>query len=100
MGRIIQKDGRSFQYYTCIQETARRLARHVTVGKGRLDFSLPFKLDVGSYLPSQVKDSLLAMTLEERKAAGISKTTWHYIRKRVGEGRPLRLYRKVASRIL
>lgn len=99
MGRTIQKDGRSFHYDTYIQEIARRLARCLTIRGGRLDLSFPFQVSLGSYLTSQAKENLLTMTLAERKAAGISKTTWHYIRKRALGGGPVRVYRKVSQRL-
>ena len=99
MNRKVTVGGRNFAYETLVLETARKLARQLTEGKGKLDFSYPFTVEEAGYVVSDLKERVRSLTLAERKAAGISKTTWHYIRKRVAEGKPLRLYGKVARRL-
>jgi CRISPR-associated protein Cas1 len=39
------------------------------------------------------------MTPEQRKELGISKTTLWYIRKNIGEGKKVKLYEKIRSKI-
>ena len=99
MNRKVMVGGRNYSYETLVQEAARKLARNLTNEKSKLDFSLPFAADGAGYVSSDLKDKIGALTLAERKAAGISKTTWHYIRKRAAESKPLRLYGKVARRL-
>jgi CRISP-associated protein Cas1 len=99
MNRKVSVGGRSFAFETLIQELARRLSRHLTEGRGRLDLSYPFAVGESGHVGTDLQDRVLSMTLAERKGAGISKTTWHYIRKRTKDGQPLRLYGKVAQRV-
>ncbi|EQD46012.1 CRISPR-associated protein Cas1, partial [mine drainage metagenome] len=97
--RKVSVSGRSFAYETLIQEADRKLARHLTAPTGRFDLSCSFEVGESGHVTPELKDRVLSLTLAERKAAGISKTTWHYIRKRAENGRPLRLYEKVTRRI-
>ena len=75
------------------------MAIHLTAPKTSLDFSYPFAAGEAGYVNSDLKERVRSLTLAERKTAGISKTTWHYIRKRAAEGKPLKLYGKVARRL-
>ncbi len=99
MNRKVAVGGRNYSFETLVSETARKLARHLTAPKLPLDFAYPFAADEAGYVGSDLKERVASLTLAERKAAGISKTTWHYIRKRAAEGKPLRLYGKVAEKL-
>ena len=99
MNRKVAVGGRNYSFETLVLETARRLAKYLTAPKTMLDLSYPFAAEEAGYVGSDLKERVASLTLAERKAAGISKTTWHYIRKRVAEERPLRLYGKVARRL-
>jgi CRISPR-associated protein Cas1 len=99
LNRKVSVGGRNYSYETLVQEAARKLARHLTAPKATLNLSYPFAADNAGYVGSDLKERVASLTLAERKTAGISKTTWHYIRKRVAEERPLRLYGKVARRL-
>jgi CRISPR-associated protein Cas1 len=100
MNRKVAVGGRNFAYETLIQEAARKLARHLTAPKIGFDLSYPFAVEEAGYVGSDLKKRVLSLTVAERKAAGISKTTWHYIRKRAENGQSLRLYGKVARRLV
>ena len=99
MNRKVSVGGRNYSFETLVEEAARNLARHLTIPKTSLDLCHPFAVENLGYVGSDLKERVASLTLAERKAAGISKTTWHYIRKRATEGRPLRLYDKVAQRL-
>ena len=99
MNRKVSVCGRNFAYETLVLESARKLARHLTAPKTAFNLSYPFTAEDAGYVGSDLKERIASLTLAERKTAGISKTTWHYIQKRAAEGRPLRLYGKVARRL-
>jgi len=99
LNRKVKLKGRSWSYESIITETARGLARHLTTPGGRFDISYPFSVGESGYVPTDLTERVLSMTVADRKAAGISKTTWHYIKRRAETGKPLRLYRKVADRV-
>ncbi len=99
MNRKVLLGGRSMSYETIVTETARRLARHLVAPSRRFDLSYPFAAGESGHVSTDFKEQVLSMTLADRKAAGISKTTWHYIRERAAQGKPLKLYEKVARRL-
>jgi CRISPR-associated protein Cas1 len=79
-------------------ETARNLARYLLGQSKRLDLGFPFGAFDGA-LDTQSAEAVLAMTAEERKACGIRPNTFHYLKRRAAEGKPLRLYGRVARRL-
>jgi CRISPR-associated protein Cas1 len=99
MNRKVAVGGRNYSYVTLVLEMGRKLAIHLTAPKTSLDFSYPFAAGEAGCVNSDLKERVRSLTLAERKTAGISKTTWHYIRKRAAEGKPLKLYGKVARRL-
>jgi CRISPR-associated protein Cas1 len=99
LNRKVQVKGRSFSYETVITETARRLARHLTAQTVRLDLACPFAVGESGHVSTELEKRVLSMTVADRKAAGISKNTWHYIKRRAEMGKPLRLYQKVRRRV-
>jgi CRISPR-associated protein Cas1 len=99
LNRKVELKGRSWSYESIITETARGLARHLTASSNRFDVSYPFSVGESGHIPTDLRERVLSMTVADRKAAGISKTTWHYIKRRAETGKPLRLYRKVAGRL-
>ena len=86
-------------YETVVTETARRLARHLVAPSARFNLSYPFAVGESGHVSTDLKEQVLSMTLAQRKASGISKTTWHYIKRRAETGKPLRLYSKVRQLI-
>jgi len=100
LNRKVSLGGRSLSYESVVTECARKLARHLTVPHTRFELSYPFAVGESGHVSADLEKRVLSMTLAERKAAGISKTTWHYIKRRAETGKPLKLYRKVADRIV
>jgi CRISPR-associated protein Cas1 len=100
MNRKVPVASRSFAYETLIQETARRLSRHLTGAKGRLDFSYPFAVGESGHVDGDLKARIGAMSYAEARSLGISKAGLFSMKRRASEGKPLRLYGKVRDRIV
>ncbi len=86
------------RYQTLLLENARRLERFIAGTNKRLDFSNRFEAENGA-ATAEVRAHLLVMSVEERKALGLSKTTAFYHRRAIQAGRPLRLYAKVREKM-
>jgi len=99
LNRKVKVDGRSMAYETAIGETARRLARHLTNTKGRLDLSLPFAIAESGHVEGDLKARVSAMSYAEGRDLGISKGGLFAMKRRAAQGKPLRLYRKVARKL-
>ncbi|MCI4331373.1 MAG: CRISPR-associated endonuclease Cas1 [Thermoplasmata archaeon] len=103
MNRKVPMHGRSFAFETLIQETARRLARHLTGAgsrPGRLDLSYPFAMGESGHVDGDLKARVGAMSYAEGRSLGISKAGLFAMKRRAAKGRPLRLYGKVRDRIV
>ena len=86
------------RYETLLGDNARTLVRYLLGESSRLDFSVPFAVDV-SPIDAQLRQRILSLTPVERTKLGIKKVAYHYIRKRAMSGKPLRLYRKVRTKL-
>jgi CRISP-associated protein Cas1 len=99
LNRKVSVKGRSFAFETLIQETARKLGRHLIDSKARLDLSYPFAVGESGHVVSRVTERVAAMTYAEGRKLGISKAGLWDMKHRAAEGKPLRLYRKVAGKL-
>jgi CRISP-associated protein Cas1 len=100
LNRKVSVHGRAMSFETAISEDVRRLARHLTEPKARFDLSLPFAVGESGHVEVDLKAKVETMTYAEARSLGISKAGLWAIKQRAAEGRPLRLYRKIASRIV
>lgn len=99
MNRKVPVGDRSYAFETLVLETARKLARHLTEPKSPLEFRYPFGADEAGYVGPDLKDRVGAITYAEGRKLGISKAGLFYMKRRAAEGKPLRLYRKVARKL-
>lgn len=99
MNRKVTVGGRNYCYETLVSETARKLARHLTAPKTTLDFAYPFEADEGGRVSAEVQERVATMTYAEARRIGISKAGLWDMKRRAAEGKPLRLYGKVARRL-
>ncbi len=81
MNRKVLLGGRSMSYETIVTETARKLSRHLLAPGGRFELSCPFTVGESGHVSTDLKERVLSMTVADRRAARISKTTWHYIKR-------------------
>jgi CRISPR-associated protein Cas1 len=99
LNRKVLVGGRSFANETLILETARKLSRHLTAPKGQLSFAYPFSVGESGHVDSETAERVGSMTYAEARERGISKAGLWDMKRRAAEGRPLKLYRKVARRL-
>jgi len=96
--RAVPFGGQRRTFDAILFETARKLARHLLGQSKRLDLSFPFGAFDGA-LDTDSAEAVLNLTFAERKARGIRENTFHYLKQRAAEGKPVRLYRKTAAKL-
>jgi CRISP-associated protein Cas1 len=99
MNRKVLVGGRSFAFETLVVESARKLARHLTAATAVLELSYPFAVGESGHVETDLRKKVAAMTYAEGRALGISKAGLFSMKRRAKEGKPLRLYSTVRSRL-
>jgi len=96
--RAVPFGGQRRTFDAILFETARKLARNLLGQSKQLVLSFPFGAFDGA-VDREAAESILGLSAEERKALGIRANTFHYLKQRAAEGKPVRLYGKVARRL-
>jgi CRISPR-associated protein Cas1 len=99
MNRKTSVKSRSFAFETLVLESARKLARHLAEPKAGFDLRYPFGADEAGYVAPDLKDRVRSMNYADARELGISKAGLWDMKRRAAEGKPLRLYRKMASKV-
>jgi len=90
--------GEAWKWDTVIPNETQALARFLLGKSKQIDFIEPGPILRRS--DTQVlRKRILELTQREAKELGIGKSTLHYLRKKAGNDRPLKLYQKVARRL-
>lgn len=95
--RSVRIGNQNLRFDTLLDADVRRLTRFIEGDRKPLVFSCPFAADE-TFVESLFASRILNLSVDERKALEIPKTTYFYIRKAAMSGRPFRLYRKTRSR--
>ncbi len=99
LNRKVMVGVRSMSFETIVSETARRVARYLTLPKGRLNLSYPFAMGDLGHVDHGMAERVVLMTYAEARTLGISKSGLWDMKRRASQGRPLKLYRKVARKV-
>ncbi len=99
LNRKVPVAGRSFAYETLVLEAARKLARQLTSPSGRFNLSSPFSAADSTFVTPKINAEVGAMSYRRAKTLGISKAGLWDMKRRIAEGRPLRLYRTVSRKL-
>lgn len=89
---------RNRTYQTILFENVRALANFAGCKTKSLSFDVP-PLAIRRNDASELRQQILLMTSEERKKRGINKSTLWYQKKRLAEGKSIKIYGKVLSRL-
>jgi CRISPR-associated protein Cas1 len=96
--RAVPFGGHRRTFDAILFETARKLARHLLGQTNRLTLDFSFGAFDGG-LDSEAAETISALSYAEARKLGISKAGLFDMKRRAAEGRPLRLYGKVARRL-
>ena len=98
INRAVAFGGQRRTFAAILFETARKLARHLLGQSKRLDLSFPFGAFDGP-IDTQAAETISALTYSDARKLGISKAGLWDMKRRAAEGKPIRLYRKVAAKL-
>ncbi|MGP8073995.1 MAG: CRISPR-associated endonuclease Cas1 [Thermoplasmata archaeon] len=99
MNRKVMTGGRNYSYETLVLEAGRKLARHLTSPKVPFDLSYPLEVRESGHVGPEDTARVASMTYAEGRALGISKAGLWDMKRRAADGRPMKLYSKVRSRL-
>ncbi len=91
-------NGRNYSYQNILYENVRVLANYLIDKSSKLQFNIP-KFEIKREDPIELRDKVLGLTIEDRKRLGINKSTLWYMQKHVKDGKRIKVYCKVMSKI-
>ena len=90
--------GKNYTYENIILDNLTILAGFIQDKQDKLKLDIP-PLKIRRNDNSEVRDHLLSMTPEERKQLGINRNTLWYIKKNLREGKTIKVYDKVKTKL-
>ena len=96
--RAVPFGGQRRTFDAILFETARKLARHLLGQSKRLDLNFPFGAFDGA-VDRDAAETISTLTYADARMLGISKAGLWDMKRRAAEGKPVRLYGKVARRL-
>lgn len=85
-------------YQNILLENVRILADYISGKSKTLEFDIP-NLELIREDSTELRDKILIMTPEERKRLNLRRNTLWYMKKHIKEGKRIKVYRKVLTKI-
>jgi CRISPR-associated protein Cas1 len=98
LNRRVSYKNKQFMYDGVLQDNVQILANHIQDKQTELQFCIP-AIKIGRDDNIEMRETILRMTPEQRKARGISKTTLWYMQKNLREGKRIKIYEKVKDKL-
>lgn len=89
---------KQFSYQYVLRDNVQTLSNYTSDKQKELRFTVP-GVPIKRNDDNETRDFILNMTPEQRKELGVSKSTLWYIQKNLREGKKIKLYDKVISKI-
>jgi CRISPR-associated protein Cas1 len=90
---------KQYSYQYVLRDNIQTLANYISDKQKELRFNVP-GVPIKRNDDNKTKEYILNLTSEQRKALGINKSTLWYIQKNLRDGKKVKLYDKVRSKIL
>jgi CRISPR-associated protein Cas1 len=90
---------KQYSYQYVLRDNIQTLANYISDKQKELRFNVP-GVPIKRNDDNKTKEYILNLTPEQRKALGINKSTLWYIQKNLRDGKKVKLYDKVRSKIL
>ena len=91
-------NGKYYSYQNILYENVRLLANYITGKSSKLQFNVP-EFRIKREDNTDIRSKVLSLTPEDRKRLGINKSTLWYMQKHIKEGRRIKVYGKIISKI-
>jgi CRISPR-associated protein Cas1 len=90
--------GKNWSYENVLLDNVRALANYIEGKTSTFTLNIP-DLELNRVDDVDLRSRIMNMTIEERKRLGIRRNTLFYIRKGIAEGRKIKVYNKIMSKI-
>ena len=90
--------GKNYTYQNILYDNVQQLANFVSDKRKDLDFVIP-KVSINKDDSLELREKILKMTPDERRRLGINKSTLWYIQNNIRDGKRIRVYDKILSKL-
>ena len=91
-------NGKYYSYQNILYENVRLLAKYIMGKSSKLQFNIP-EFKINRVDSTDIRNKVLSLTPQDRKRLGINKSTLWYMQKNIREGRRIKIYQKVNSKL-
>ncbi|MCA9827522.1 MAG: hypothetical protein KC444_03900 [Nitrosopumilus sp.] len=96
--RYDYKNNKQYSYKIILQDTLQQFANFIVDKKKELEFAIP-KIHPSNKNTTLLSNKILGITPHQRKQMGISKSTLHYLKNNIIQGKQTRAYSKTLDKI-
>ena len=89
---------KNFTYQNILYDNVQQLANFISGKKKDFEFVVP-KLEINRDDTISLRDRILALSPENRKKLGINKSTLWYIKRNISNGKSVKIYDKILSKL-
>lgn len=93
------KRGKNFTYQNILLDNVQQLSNFVLDKKNTISFSIS-NVQIAKEDSLDIRERIFEITPEERRKLGINKSTLWYQKRNLGQGKNLRIYPKVLSKLI
>jgi CRISPR-associated protein Cas1 len=91
-------NGKYYSYQNVLYENVRMLANYIIGKSSKLQFDIP-EFEIKREDNTEVRNKVLSLTPQDRKRLNINKSTLWYMQKHVKEGKRIKVYRQIRSKL-
>ena len=91
-------NGKYYSYQNVLYENVRMLANYIIGKSSKLQFDIP-EFGIKREDNTEVRNKVLSLTPQDRKRLNINKSTLWYMQKHVKEGKRIKVYRQIRSKL-
>ncbi|MGI0061367.1 MAG: CRISPR-associated endonuclease Cas1 [Nitrosotalea sp.] len=97
--KVSYKNKKNYAYQSILFDNIQKLANFILEKDDKLiEFYVP-RIIINKNDSLELRNKILDMTIEERKRLGIGKTTYWYMKKNLQDGKRIKIYDKVLSKL-
>lgn len=89
---------RNFTYQNILYDKVQQLANFISEKKKEIVFDVPY-MQIKRIDTATLKEKILALTPDQRRRLGINKSTLWYIKRNLDDGKSIKLYGKILSKL-
>jgi len=92
------KNNKNYSYQIILQDNLQQLATFIVNKRKEFEFSIP-KIHLNGSNTTSLNEKIINITLQQRKQLGINKSTIHYLKNNLLQGKKIKVYSKTFSKL-